>query len=361
MRLKSFTAKTMKDAMQMVRDTLGEDAIIVATNEEKDLKGRVIGVELTAAIEPGFVSGNLGGGPNFEVGHAGIPAHAQDWLQYDEEDEEFAVTEEITDAMLRHGVPEDVMDQVISCAAVIGLENPGVSLVAAVEHLFNFRPLPQGPYKKAFMLVGSPGAGKTLAAAKMAARAAMDGLKVGVITTDSVRAGGIEQLSAFTKLLKVDLHACTSAKDVTKALLALDGCDQIIIDTAGVNPFDMQDLKEIAKLADLPDMEPLLVLPAGGDAEESAEIARAFSAIGVHHILPTRLDIARRLGGLLSAAHHGAMIFTDASNTPKVAEGLFAITPQNLSRLLMPTAYRSKEALDRKASSRDSVRTGTRS
>jgi flagellar biosynthesis protein FlhF len=353
MRLKSFTAKTMKDAMQMVRDTLGEDAIIVATNEEKDLRGRIIGVELTAAIEPGFV----GGTPNFEVGNTGIPAHAEDWLQYDEEDEEFAVTEEITDAMLRHGVPEDVMDQVISCAAVIGLENPGVSLVAAVEHLFNFRPLPQGPYKKAFMLVGSPGAGKTLAAAKMAARAAMDGLKVGVITTDSVRAGGIEQLAAFTKLLKVDLHACTSAKDVTKALLALDGCDQIIIDTAGVNPFDMQDLKEIAKLADLPDMEPLLVLPAGVDAET----ARAFSAIGVHHILPTRLDIARRLGGLLSAAHHGAMIFTDASNTPKVAEGLFALTPQNLSRLLMPTAYRSKEALDRKASSRDSVRTGTRS
>jgi len=33
MRLKSFSAKTMKDAMRQVRDTLGEDAIIVATRE----------------------------------------------------------------------------------------------------------------------------------------------------------------------------------------------------------------------------------------------------------------------------------------------------------------------------------------
>ncbi|MCD8562753.1 MAG: zeta toxin family protein [Alphaproteobacteria bacterium] len=299
-------------------------------------------------------------GPNFEISNSGIPAHAEDWLQYDDEDEEFAVTEEITDAMLRHGVPEDVMDQVISCASVIGLENPGVALVAALEHLFNFKPLPRTASPKAFILVGPPGAGKTLTAAKMAARATMEGLKVGVITTDTVRAGGIEQLEAFTKLLKIDLHKCSTAKDVSKSLLALDGYDQIIIDTAGVNPFDMQDLKEIAKLADLPDMEPLLVLPAGGDAEESADIARAFAAIGVHHILPSRLDIAKRLGGLLSAAYHGALIFTDAGNTSKVADGLITLTPQNLSRLLMPTAYRSKEALDSRAASRDSVRTGTR-
>ncbi|HRQ61722.1 MAG TPA: GTPase [Alphaproteobacteria bacterium] len=354
MRLKSFTAKTMKDAMQMVRDALGEDAIIVATDEEKLPNGRVGAVTLTAAIEPGLA----GMGPNFEVGDTGIPAHASDWLQYDDEDEEFAVTEEITDAMLRHGVPEDVMDQVISCATVIGLENPGVALVAAIEHLFNFAPLPTGPSKKAMMLVGAPGAGKTLAAAKLAARATMNGLKVGVITTDTIRAGGVEQLAAFTNLLRVDLHKCTSAKDVTKSLLALD---QIIIDTAGVNPFNMQDLKEIAKLADLPDMEPILVLPAGTDAEESAEVARAFAAVGVHHILPTRLDIARRMGGLLSAAYHGALIFADASNTPKVADGLMPLTPQNLSRLLMPTAYRSKEALDTPRSSSDSKKTGTRS
>lgn len=356
MRLKSFTAKTMKDAMQMVRDTLGEEAIIVATREEKGPGGRIVGVELTAAIEPGFV----GGGPNFEISNTGIPAHAEDWLQYDDEDEESAVTEEITDAMLRHSVPEDVMDQIISCASVIGLDNPGVALIAAIEHLFNFQPLPTASYAKAFMLVGAPGAGKTLASAKIAARAALAGLKVGVITTDTVRAGGVEQLEAFTKLLRVDLHKCTTAKDVGKSLLAMEGFDQIIIDTAGVNPFDMQDLKQIAKIADLPDMQPLLVLPAGGDAEESAETARAFAAIGVHHILPTRLDIARRMGGLLSAAYHGAMIFTDASNTPKVAEGLFGMTPQNLSRLLMPGAFRSKEALDTRSPSRDSVRTGTR-
>ena len=50
MRLKSFYAKTMTEAMQMVRDTLGEDAIIVATREEKGGKA----VRVTAAIDPAY-------------------------------------------------------------------------------------------------------------------------------------------------------------------------------------------------------------------------------------------------------------------------------------------------------------------
>ena len=47
MRLKSFTANTMKDAMQMIRETLGEDAIIVSTQEMVGGKG----VRVTAAID----------------------------------------------------------------------------------------------------------------------------------------------------------------------------------------------------------------------------------------------------------------------------------------------------------------------
>ena len=57
MRLKSYTAKTTKDAMQMVREELGEDAIIVATHEEKNAVGGRQ-VRITAAVEKdGFHTG----------------------------------------------------------------------------------------------------------------------------------------------------------------------------------------------------------------------------------------------------------------------------------------------------------------
>ena len=45
MRLKSFYAKTLTEAMHMIRETLGEDAVIVATREENGGKA----VRVTAA------------------------------------------------------------------------------------------------------------------------------------------------------------------------------------------------------------------------------------------------------------------------------------------------------------------------
>jgi len=310
----------------MVRDTLGEEAIIVATREEKGGKA----VRVTAAVEPAF-----------EVGANGNVAEPNGWLQYDEEEETGSIAEALTDMLLRHSVPEDVMEHIISCAAVMGVEEPGIALIAAIEHLFTFQPLPAGPHSKALMMVGPPGGGKTLAVAKMAARGTMNGLKVGVITADTVRAGGVEQLGGFTRLLQIDLKKAEDREDLKAILDDMEGMDQVLIDTRGLNPFDPEDIRHIARIVGLGDVEPVLVMAAGGDPEESAEMARVFSTIGTRALLPTRIDMARRIGGLLAAAHQGGMHFTDASNTPKVAEGLTPVTAKSLARLLMPAAYRT--------------------
>lgn len=326
MRLKSFYAKTMTEAMQMVRDALGEDAVIVATREQRDGN-----IHVTAAVEP-----------NFEISRGSQSTAGDDWLQYDDEDEESAIAEEITEAMLRHNVPEDVMDNIISCATVVGLDDPGQALSAAIEHLFQFTPLPQTRVNAPIMIVGMPGAGKTLLVAKMAARSAMNGLKVGVISCDTVRAGGVEQLGAFTKLLKIDLKRAGDAAQLKQAIAALKGCDQILIDTPGINPFSKDDVRMLARLMNAAPMSTYLALQAGTDTEECVELARIFATIGVHSMIPTRIDIARRLGGILAAAHNGNLTLADGSNTPKVANGLFDLSPHGLARLIMPRAFRGQ-------------------
>lgn len=350
MRLKSFYAKTMSEAMQIVRETLGEDAIIVATREENGGKS----VRVTAAVEYDYEenaapvkSRQQDRDPHFEVGNKAPKSEdkfepktdfADEWLQYDDEEEaESQVIEVLTDTMLQHSVPGDVLDNIISTATMVGLDNPNDALSAAFDHLYHFRPLPTKPARKALMLVGPPGAGKTLASAKIAARFVMEGYKIGVITTDTVRAGGVEQLAAFTKLLKADLRRARGEDDLKAHLKELtDTVDQIIIDTGGSNPYDVDDMRGLAKLINSGSIEPVLVIQSGLDAEESSEIARSYALLGVQRMLPTRLDIARRFGGLIAAAQKSGMAFADASDTPKVANGLAAVTPTMLTELFLP-------------------------
>lgn len=328
MRLKTFHANTMTEAMQMIRDTLGDEAIIVATGEERSTGN----VRVTAAIEPAF-----------EIGDD-VVAQESAWLQYDDESNLDAVAEEMTDLLLRHCVPEDVMDNMISCATVVGFDDIRIALVTTLEQLFNYRPLPVKTFERPIMMVGPPGAGKTLAAAKLAARGAMNGLNVGVVSTDTVRAGGIEQLKAFTNLLDIDLKKASSPAQLQDTIENLkQKNEQIIIDTAGLNPFDKTEVKALAKLINASNIRPVLVLPAGTDADEAGDMARVFATIGAAEILPTRVDMARRLGSLLSAAHYGGLSFSDVSTTPKVAQGLTPLSARTLAKLLMPRLYKSSQ------------------
>ena len=333
MRLKTFYAKNMTEAMRQVRDALGEDAIIIATRDENGGKS----VRVTAAIEQVDTLPD----PYPEDYEATRPSFSndkntrKDYLQYDEEDDfEGQLTEELTDIMLRHVVPNEVMDNILATAAMTGLGNSESALTAALDHLFDFHPVPRKT-RKAMMLVGPPGVGKTLMVAKMATQAVMDGLNVSVITTDTVRAGGVEQLQAFTKLLKVPLQKAKTRDELRAILNQTSAHDLVLIDTAGTNPHDPDDMARISRLADAGTIEPVLALTAGMDADESAEIARSFTLLGVQRMMATRLDVARRLGGLLAGAQQGGLSFCDISFTPKVTDGLAKLDASTLASFLM--------------------------
>lgn len=333
MRLKSFTAKTMKEAMDMVRDTLGEEAVIVATREEKNAVGSAI-FHITAAVEK-----------DLTANYQDYPAH--DWNDLEDEDES-SVIEDLTDNMLRHAVPEEVLHQVISCASVLGIDEPRLALLSAIERLFKFNPIPSEKLPLPLMMLGPPGAGKTLATAKLAARSAMNGLNVAVITTDIERAGGREQLEAFTRLMDIELKTAKSPTELKEVILSVKDADQILIDTAGINPFDTNHIKKTAQLIGAVELDSVFVLPANTNADEAGEMAQIFATMGTKRLLPTRVDVARRLGSLMAAAYQGSLSFTEVSTTAKVADGLSHLTSKRLTQLLMPHAKTVTMPVDKK-------------
>jgi flagellar biosynthesis protein FlhF len=104
---------------------------------------------------------------------------------------------------------------------------------------------------------------------------------------------------------------------------------------AGCDPFDNAGARRHAALAEAARGTSVLVLPAGLDAEEAAETARAFHLLGCRHLLPTRLDAARRLGGVLAAAAAADLMMTEAGTGHDVAAGLTRLDAEWLAGRMM--------------------------
>lgn len=333
MRLKSFHAKTMSDAMRMVRQSLGDDAIIVATREEEGG-----GVRVTAAVEEDDMP--TAQERNRQPSKPAKPVEP-----------EIDVGEAVADALHRHGVPAALAEQLIDAASGLDTDDPCLALGSALDSMYSFNPLPDGRSAvKPLVLVGPPGTGKTLIAAKLAARAVFKKRSVGVITTDTVRAGGVDQLAAFTRLMKLKLATVEDPDALAGAYEVHRKTDLVLVDTAGRNPFSEEDMDDLRALLSAGEVEPVLVLPAGLDALEASDIALAFKAVGVRRLLVTRLDITRRLGSLLAIANRARLSFCDASVSSKVAEGLTTLNPMALARMIIPPAEKAEaEERDRDA------------
>ena len=271
--------------MTQVRAELGADALILATRRVAG------GVEVTAALEPAEAAPAL---PD--------PARME--------------------RLRWHGVPAPLATQ-------LGTGPIEAALSAALR----FGAVDVGPTGPPLLLAGAPGAGKTLTVARLATRLVMQGKTPMVISADGDRAGAAEQLAAFTRLLGLVLIVAPDALTLARALARRDDGAPVLIDAPGIDPFSPGAQAGIANLAATGGAATALVLPAGLDPSEAADTAAAFKAAGATHLVTTRLDVTRRLGGVLAAASSG-LALAEAGVGPGAADGLLPMTPALLAARL---------------------------
>ncbi|NBX74343.1 MAG: GTPase [Alphaproteobacteria bacterium] len=312
MRLKSFHAGTLSEAMKMVREALGDDAIIVATRDDE--QG---GVRVTAALDDDAK-------PATET-----PAAAPSAKQTDEN-----VIDRLASHLYRHGVTAALSEKLLATAMHYSGDDASLALAAACDAHLKFKPLFQTADRKPIIFVGPPGAGKTLSTAKIATQAKIQNKPVCVMTTDTIRAGGVEQLSSFTKLLKVPLLQIEDT-NALKDALSVHQNDMVIIDTAGRNPFDAADLRELKSILGTAALTITMVLPASYDTQDGAEIAAIFKELGAGSLLITRVDMARRLGSMLNICHLAGIPLAALSRSSNVTEPLEILNPVLLAKLLL--------------------------
>ena len=163
--------------------------------------------------------------------------------------------------------------------------------------------------RKILMLVGPTGVGKTTTIAKLAARYAykmgMD-YKVGIITLDSFRVGAVEQLKAYTNIMRLPLEVVKKPEDLVESLLRLKDCNYILIDTAGSSQYDINKIEQINKfqykLKDV-SVEKMLVLPANTKNSDLHEVYENYSILGINNLIFTKLDETKSFGNIISFAY----------------------------------------------------------
>jgi flagellar biosynthesis protein FlhF len=308
MRLKTFTAKSLPDAMARVRERLGADAVILdqQTLENGD-------VRIVAALE------QRGEGGGAFRGEGGLDAFNA-----------------LSAAFDYHGLPIGLTDRLMAAAGSVDADTPQLALAGGLDAVFAFGAPPAGPTAKPLLLMGPPGAGKTATAAKLAALARVRGNPATLITMDLGKAGGLAQVQAFAEALGAELR---QARDADSLAHAVGGCADdhlVIVDTLGASPYDADALRETRDWVAAAGADGVLVLPAGGDPLESAEVAITYAEAGARQLVATKLDATRRLGGLLSAAHAAKLNLMGVGVSAAIGGGLRGLNPMQMARLVLP-------------------------
>src|SRR5262249_30272978 len=139
------------------------------------------------------------------------------------------IDELLHETLSAHGTPARLVDKLLAAALELAAKTPVLALAGALDAAFAFTPLTDRKPSRPLMLVGSPGAGKTVSIAKLATRLVLAGHKLRVISCDTIRAGGIAQLEAFTQLLLTPLHRAENPRQLAK-LAAAPGDEIVLID-----------------------------------------------------------------------------------------------------------------------------------
>ena len=316
MKIKNITASTMPEALSRIKSELGDDAVILSS---ETIAGQL---HLTVALDETT---------DFDFAEDESIKEIDTKAYFDETS--------LREALEYHGVLDLVQYHILSsCREVNRQYNRADDLFVmqkALQKNFRFKSLfsEMTPVK---IFMGTPGSGKSTAIAKIATQAKLKGIKTTIISTDNTRAGANKQLEAFADILAVDFSFYKEARELFRHIKNHGeeyGC--ILIDTPGINPFVKAELDKVYPFVDSLKCDKVLTFEAGINVYEAVEAAEIFAELGATSILPTRLDLTRRIGSILSIADCCNMAISGASVSASIAKGLAELDSASLAKLVL--------------------------
>ena len=191
-------------------------------------------------------------------------------------------------------------------------------------------------------LIGSTGVGKTTTAAKLAAQCIRQygAGSVGLITLDTYRVSGYEQLRVYGRMLGVVAHLAHDRAALMDLLSLLANKRMVIIDTAGLGQRD-QRIQEMLDVLNLPGIKKVLVLNAGAHGDTLDDVLTAFKASTLHGVVLSKVDEAAKLGPSIDALIRHQVVLRGVANGQRVPEDWQEPDAKTLVRMSLGTEGKS--------------------
>ena len=386
MDVKTYRARTMQEALSLVRRELGPDAAVLHTRElcgspflrwipglkqvevmasaEVAVPSRVASLERHedayaesmrhgVAVATSVATREAAPKSAFQTEVKGqlseLSAMVEDLCRrahqaghHDLPEQLFQLYTELIDADISQDLARELVGRVRASAPAAELGDPMLlksRLSRMVEEDIQVAgPIEVTPGRRRIVaLVGPTGVGKTTTIAKLAANFRLrEKRRVGLITVDTYRIAAVEQLRTYADIIDLPMEVVSSHREMREAVDRMSGLDLVLMDTAGRSPADEIKIQELkAFLAAACADEVHLVLSSVTSAGTLERTARQFAAVGVTALILTKLDEAGALGNLLPLVQTSGLPLSYLTDGQSVPDDIAAADRRRLAEMIL--------------------------
>ena len=185
--------------------------------------------------------------------------------------------------------------------------------------------------------VGTTGVGKTTTIAKLAAQLMLKARKkVGLISIDNYRIGAMEQLRIYANILGIPCFPAFNRKDLVFALQRMEKTNVVLIDTAGQSQYDLARIEELKRMiTDDLTISTHLLLSVGTTESEMSRTAINFSPLKFQSYIFTKMDEADRCGSVINQIMKMRAPISYITNGQNVPEDIEKAQKRKIMHLLL--------------------------
>ena len=188
------------------------------------------------------------------------------------------------------------------------------------------------------ILIGPTGSGKTTSLVKLAViTKIMQKANVLIVSSDTYKVGGSEQLQTFSSIAGIPFSAVYSPEELRGLLSKENNYDFIFIDTVGINPKIKENLNSLKEFINASKAEHIfLVQNATASHNSFKSVFEYFSKLGINGLILTKVDEAVSLGSVVGLLREINLPLAYITNGQQIPQDIESASKSILGKLILP-------------------------